>query len=164
MAKPSFTAAWVASRRIYDAGNSADRVAQVVGGEVAANIRDKRNPWRNTCAVRLSYILNECGVIVPPSGERTKRGENGRHYFYRVRDVIWFLKLRWGAPTGHAYPPTGGGALAGKKGLIVFEVAGWRDAAGHATLWNGQNCYDHCYFNDAGASYRTSRANFWELD
>ena len=32
-----------------------------------------------------------------------------------------------------------------------------------ATLFNGQSCYDHCYFNEPEAKYRTDRANFWGL-
>jgi hypothetical protein len=52
---------------------------------------------------------------------------------------------------------------AGKKGLILFEVSGWDDARGHATLFNGSVCYDHCYFNEPNATYRTERANFWSL-
>jgi hypothetical protein len=61
------------------------------------------------------------------------------------------------------YPPFGGGPLAGKKGLILFEVKGWNDALGHATLWDGTRCYDHCYFNEPGVNYKTERANFWSL-
>ena len=61
------------------------------------------------------------------------------------------------------YPASGGGMLVGKKGVILFEVSGWSDAQGHATLFNGQSCYDHCYFNEPEAKYRTDRANFWGL-
>jgi hypothetical protein len=53
--------------------------------------------------------------------------------------------------------------LSGKKGLILFEVHGWLNANGHATLFNGMTCYDHCYFNEPGAKYRTTKANFWAL-
>jgi hypothetical protein len=59
--------------------------------------------------------------------------------------------------------PPNGGELSGKKGVVLFEVRGWDDAAGHATLWNGRQCYDHCYFNEPGANYRTDRASFWVL-
>ncbi|MCK7577749.1 MAG: type VI secretion system amidase effector protein Tae4 [Chromatiales bacterium] len=61
------------------------------------------------------------------------------------------------------YPPSGGGELAGKNGAILFEVSGWSDAQGHATLFNGSACYDHCYFNEPGVNYRTDRASFWSL-
>lgn len=61
------------------------------------------------------------------------------------------------------YPPFGAGSLAGCKGVVLFEVSGWSDVQGHATLFNGRVCYDHCYFNEPGSTYRTDRANFWSL-
>ncbi|AEG71921.1 conserved hypothetical protein (plasmid) [Ralstonia solanacearum Po82] len=62
-------------------------------------------------------------------------------------------------------PPSGGGALAGRKGVVLFEVSGWSDAQRHATRFNGSPCYDHCYcyFNEPGANYRTDRGHFWSL-
>lgn len=60
-------------------------------------------------------------------------------------------------------PPSDGGTLAGKQGVVLFEVSGWTDAAEHATLFNGYSCYDHCYFNEPEARYRTDRARFWSL-
>ncbi len=163
LAKPSFRAAWAASLKIYDPADPAGKVAQVIGGSIAANIHDKRNPWKNTCAVRISYILNQSGVLLPAIAKQTRKGADGRNYFFRVKEVIAFLKHEWGPPEVIPYPPPGGGILAGRKGLILFEVHGWADAAGHATLFNGINCYDHCYFNETGAKYRTSKANFWAL-
>ncbi|MDY7577153.1 type VI secretion system amidase effector protein Tae4 [Herbaspirillum sp. RTI4] len=163
LTKPAFVMAWAASQKIYSPSNPGEKVAQIVGGEVAANIQDKKNPWRNTCAVRMSYILNQSGVIIPATPGKTKKGSDHRHYFYRVRDVIAFLKFRWGAPQVLAYPPAGGRSFAGKKGVILFEVHGWTDASGHATLFNGTSCYDHCYFNEPGVTYRTSQAHFWPL-
>jgi hypothetical protein len=163
MNKPAFTAAWAASQKIYDPANPGERVAQVVGGDVAANIRDKTNPWKNTCAVRISFILNQSGLHIPAIPGKTKKGADHRNYFYRVKDVIAFLKTHWGQPESVAWPLAGSNALAGRKGIILFEVHGWLDASGHATLFNGVSCYDHCYFNEPGAKYRTSRANFWVL-
>lgn len=163
MAKIVFAPAWAASQRIYDPSAPEEKVAQVIGGDVAANIRDKTNPWKNTCAVRMSYILNQSGLFIPPTAGKTKKGGDGRNYFYRVKDVIEFLKQRWGPPEIIAYPPTGGGSMIGKKGVVLFEVRGWTDATGHATLFNGTSCYDHCYFNEPGVTYQTTRANFWAL-
>ncbi|MET3133587.1 hypothetical protein AAKU55_003877 [Oxalobacteraceae bacterium GrIS 1.11] len=163
MTTPAFATAWAASQRIYSPVNPGEKVAQVVGGAIAANIHDKKNPWKNTCAVRMSYILNQSGLIIPAMPSKTKKGADHQNYFFKVKDVIAFLKLRWGAPEIVAYPPSGGGALAGKKGIILFEVQGWSDANGHATLFNGASCYDHCYFNEPGATYRTNKANFWAL-
>lgn len=165
MTRPSFHAAWAASTRIYDPANSAAKVAQVIGGNVAANVnhQDPRLRWRNTCAVRMSYVLNQAGMPIPRLPAQTVSGADRRWYFYRVKNLIAFLEQRWGKAEIVKYPPSGGGPLAGKKGLILFEVSGWSDAEGHATLFNGSTCYDHCYFNEPDANYRTDRANFWSL-
>ena len=120
-------------------------------------------PKLNTCAVRLSYILNQAGMHIPHISGQTESGADKRWYFYRVINLITFLKQRWGDAEIVKYPPSGGGTLAGKKGIIIFEVAGWREAEGHATLFNGSTCYDHCYFNEPGANYYTDQANFWSL-
>ncbi|AKJ28714.1 type VI secretion system amidase effector protein Tae4 [Caldimonas brevitalea] len=165
MTRPTFEAAWAASLRIYSPSDSSGKVAQVVGGAVARNINAPAPyKWTNTCAVRMSYILNQSGVLIPARPEATVTGADKRHYFYRVPDLISFLTQQWGKPDLVVpYPPPGGGQLAGKKGVVMFEVTGWRDARGHATLWDGSICYDHCYFNEPGVNYRTDRANFWSL-
>jgi len=99
-------------------------------------------------------------VIIPATAGKTKKGGDHRNYFYRVKDVISFLNLKWGPLEAVAYPPAGGGTLSGKKGIVLFEVHGWSDASGHATLFDGTTCYDHCYFNELGVTDRTSHANF----
>lgn len=164
--RPLFSTAWAASLRIYDPRDPGARVAQVIGGNVAKNINnpDPDRAWNNTCAVRMSYILNECGVLIPFKSTQTVSGADKRWYFFRVKDVIAFLKKAWGATRFRAeISASRRGPLAGKNGLILFEVSGWSDARGHATLFNGSSCYDHCYFNDPNVTYVTDRANFWSL-
>lgn len=162
-----FDVAWVAAQQVYDHEAVTDasvvaHVARVIGGMVATNIDS--GEWKNTCAVRMSYILGRSGVQIPHVAGKTVSGADKRWYFFRVKHLIEFLSLQWGKPDLAApYPPAGGGALAGKRGIVLFEVSGWRDATVHATLWNGRICYDHCYFNEQGAAYRTDRANFWSL-
>nr|WP_315215322.1 type VI secretion system amidase effector protein Tae4 [uncultured Duganella sp.] len=165
MIRPRFDDAWAASLRIYDRDNSAAKVAEVIGGYVAKNINNP-NPgqrWENTCAVRMSYILGEAGMALPAMRGKTVSGADKRQYFFRVRDLIAFLTRQWGKPEVVDHPASGGGVLAGRQGLILFEVSGWTDAQGHATLYDGGVCYDNCYFNEPGAKYRTDRANFWSL-
>ncbi|WP_199272351.1 type VI secretion system amidase effector protein Tae4 [Paraburkholderia acidisoli] len=151
--------------RIYDPADPGKKVAEVIGGNVAKNINSPEvaTRWSNTCAVRMSYILNEAGLAIPAMTGKTVSGADKRQYFFRVKDLIVFLKHRWGQAEVVAYPPSGGGTLAEKKGVILFEVSGWSDAAGHATLFDGKSCYDHCYFNEPEVKYRTDRANFWSL-
>jgi len=165
MIRPHFTTAWTASQRIYDPANSGAKVAKVIGGYVEKNINnpDPEQRWNNTCAVRMSYILNHAGLAIPSIPGQTVSGADKRQHFFRVRDLAAFLLRQWGKPEVVKYPPSGGGMLAGRKGLILFEVSGWSDARGHATLFDGRACYDRCYFNEREARYHTDRANFWSL-
>lgn len=165
MIRPSFSSAWAASQRIYDTLNPSEKVATVIGGNVAMNInsRDPALRWVNTCAVRMSYILNYSGSLIPRIVGETVSGADKRWYFYRVKSLIAYLEQQWGSAETVRYPAADGGTLAGRKGLILFEVSGWSDAQGHATLFDGRMCYDHCYFNEPGVNYQTERANFWSL-
>ncbi len=165
MNRPFFNSAWAASLRIYDPVNPGLKVARVIGGYVEKNINnpDPSQKWNNTCAVRMSYILNESGVTIPKITGKTVSGKDKRQYFFRVRDLITFLKRCWSLPQIVEYPQSTSGLLSGQKGIILFEISGWSDAAGHATLFNGYKCYDSCYFNEPGVTYRTNRANFWSL-
>lgn len=161
--RPTFGVAWILSQKIYQANSPETKVAQVIGGQVAHNIT-MPNGWTNTCAVRMSYILNHSGVIIPYSGKKTVSGADNNWYFYRVKDLIDFLNYRWGKPEAIVpYPLFNNDKIKSKKGVILFEIAGWTDAGGHATLWNGSMCYDHCYFYNAHAAYHTNQANFWSL-
>jgi hypothetical protein len=163
MNRPLFTFAWSASQRIYDPSNSDAKVAKLTGGFVEKNINnpDPAQRWSNTCAVRMSYIFNEAGLTIPAIPRQTVSGADKRQYFYRVRNLITFLRHRWGEPDVVQYPPSG--EFSGRKGVILFEVSGWSDAQGHATLFDGSRCYDQCYFNSPESYYRTDRANFWSL-
>ncbi|QHM73365.1 type VI secretion system amidase effector protein Tae4 [Mixta intestinalis] len=163
--RPTFSAAWSAALRIYHPSNSAAKVAETIGGYVKVNINnpDAKKRWTNTCAVRMSYILNYSGMRIPALRGQTVTGGDKRQYFFRVNDLIQFLKYKWGAPEIVSYPPADAGKLSGRQGVILFQVTGWSDANGHATLFNGVRCYDRCYFNEPEARYHTERANFWSL-
>jgi len=165
MTRPSFGIAWAASQKIYDPADSGAKVARIIGGHVEKNVNnpDPKQRWRNTCAVLMSYILNETGMIIPATPGQTVSGADRRQYFFRVRNLIDFLKEQWGNPEVMNYPPADGGKFADKKGVILFEISGWSDAKGHATLFDGRICYDHCYFNEPEATYTTDLANFWSL-
>ncbi|WP_218964647.1 type VI secretion system amidase effector protein Tae4 [Snodgrassella alvi] len=168
--RPLFDKAWAASEIIYNKADNLEerrqRVANIIGGLVAYNINhpDPKLRWNNTCAVRMSYILNHSGFRIPFIPKQTVSGGDKKFkYFYRVNHLINFLYVQWDKPEIVRYPPSGGGTLIGKKGIILFEVSGWSDAKGHATLFNGYKCYDSCYFNEPESTYTTDRANFWSL-
>jgi hypothetical protein len=78
MARPFFAAAWAESQKIYDPVNSGERVARVVGGYVEKNINNPEpyQRWTNTCAVRMSYILNHTGFIIPKILGQTVSGRD----------------------------------------------------------------------------------------
>lgn len=166
MSRPDFKIAWDAALRIYDPDNPGAKVANVIGGKIAFNINNpvESERWTNTCTVRMSYILNESGLLLPHVTGETVSGAEGRWYFFRVHNLIDYLERSWGRPDIVVNdPPSGGGELAGKKGIVLFKVSGWKDATGHATLWNGDRCYDHCYFNKEDTYYHTDSANYWTL-
>jgi hypothetical protein len=73
--------------RIYDPTNSGAKVAEVIGGNVAKNINtpDPKQRWSNTCAVRMSYILNYAGTPVPHLPGQTVSGADKRWYFFVSR-------------------------------------------------------------------------------
>lgn len=136
---------------------------QMIGGRLkkAYNL----NAYKNTCAVRMSYALNRSGLKLgeAPSNDGSPTGGDGYKYWIRVSDLKPFLVNRFkGAdeelrldpiPTSlagdieamkplyfarrkkaQAWLDT---KLAGRKGIVVFGVAGWGDATGHFTLWDG---------------------------
>ncbi|WP_232443413.1 type VI secretion system amidase effector protein Tae4 [Burkholderia ubonensis] len=80
MTRPGFTAAWAASQRIYDAKDPGAKVANVIGGYVEKNINnpDPKQRWSNTCAVRMSYILNHAELIIPAIRGQTVSGADSR--------------------------------------------------------------------------------------
>ncbi len=110
MTKPSFSRAWAAAQQIYDPKNSGAKVAQLIGGRVAQNINgsDPKQRWENTCAVRMSYILNQAGMAIPRTPGKTVSGADKQQYFFRVKDLIHFLEQKWGKAEIVKYPPSGG--------------------------------------------------------
>ena len=161
--RPRFISAWTAAKRIYDPANPLKKVKETIGGKVRQNFEIPANigGWENSCAVRMSYVLNYTGHSIPRYGNKTVSGADKKWYFYRVKDLIEYLKREWGQPDLIInYPRIPVDKLKNKNGLILFEISGWYDAGGHATFWDGRICVDHCYFNQPSANYSTKTANF----
>lgn len=95
MNRPFFNSAWAASLRIYDPVNPGLKVARVIGGYVEKNINnpDPSQKWNNTCAVRMSYILNESGVTIPKITGKTVSGKDKRQYFFASVILLHFLTV-----------------------------------------------------------------------
>lgn len=158
MTRPSFAKMWSSFKVIYGDG-SLTGVGDRIGGKVKENIdmgqRDPRAGFRNGCAIRMSYSLNQSGIAISKGTWKSVSGADGKQYIYRVSDLTRFLSQRLGSPdkTVHSPKPSD---FAGMKGILVFGVR-WNDATGHATLWDGGTCSDHCYFPVA------VEASIWSL-
>lgn len=151
--RPQFVQASASFNAVYGDG-SLNHVAEAIGGKVKANINS--GVFENACAIRMSYVLNNTGIPVVAGGASTVSGADGRRYIYRVKDLAPFIETRLGKPDTDARKPSPK-LLQGRKGILLFDVAGWSNASGHATLWDGSKCSDKCYFDQA------QRVLFWEL-
>jgi hypothetical protein len=115
----------------------ADEVKRQIGGAVNAG-------WiTNACVIRVSRALNYAGHDLPASypGLLLVKGGDGKRYALRVKEFKRYM-------TG-VYGPPRKSAVAGKAGIIMFDVRGWSDATGHFDLWNGSKCEYSDYSNQA---------------
>jgi hypothetical protein len=121
--------------------------------------------YKNTCAVRMSYALNRSGLKLaehPDEGASIKGGD-GYIYWIRVSNLKKLLIERFKGADEELHLPVIAKAtldddaalrtqtqerirqakawlaskLNGRNGIVVFDVAGWGDASGHFTLWDG---------------------------
>ena len=121
-----------------------DNVKSKIGGKVDAD-------WiNNTCAIRVSRVLNYSGNSVPFKKGETISGKDKKWYFYRVRNLRPFIESIYGAPDVTLRSPFDRKELKKHKGIIQFDETNFSDATGHFTLWNGTTCADQCYFDQAG--------------
>jgi len=159
--KPFYSVALQHFNDIYGNG-SPEHVANKIKGKVKINIdrgrRGERGGFTDLCTIRMSYVLNKCGITISASDGATSGGGDGQRYLYRVADLRPFLIRKFGQPdvtdssSSHS-------AFIGRKGIMLFEVP-FRGATGHATLWRGNSeydCADSCYFPLATTVY------LWEL-
>jgi hypothetical protein len=138
---------------------SVSEVGTFIGGKVDYNINTitkAEGRFENACAIRISYILNSTGNKIPLIAGQTISGKDGNWYIFRVKTLIQYLNKTFGAPDHIIENPTAA-KLAKNKGIVVFEVNQWIDASGHATVWDGKNCSDKCYFLEA------KRVHIWTL-
>lgn len=138
--------------------NSVSAVGSLIGGKVNHNINNltpKQGRFENACAIRMSYALNKSDSKVPYMRGKTVSGKNGNWYIYTVENLKKYLLDTFGKPDLEIQNPQPTD-FKNKKGFLIFDV-NWTDATGHATLWNGINCSDKCYFP------KTSKAYLWEL-
>ncbi len=156
--RPAFQTMWHNFIAVYGDG-SVPSVGKKIGGKVQENIdlgvKDPKAGFTNACAIRMSYSLNNSGSLIPRGIWKTVSGGDKKQYIYRVSDLSKYLTNTFGKPDTTVKNPKPSD-FAGVKGILVFGVQ-WSDATGHATLWNGSTCSDHCYFPVA------SEASIWLL-
>ncbi|WP_338108316.1 T6SS effector amidase Tae4 family protein [Taylorella equigenitalis] len=73
-------------------------MAETIGGNLYLNFLKTDNTWKNTCAVRMSYILIFSGQKVPKIFNKTVSGLNNNWYFFRIADLVHYLTHTWGQP------------------------------------------------------------------
>lgn len=155
-ARPKLSSAKKSFKEVYgDIGKSVSAVGSKIGGKVDYNINVVpvgKGRFENACAIRLSYVLNNNGVKIPFINGQTVSGKDGNWYIYKVTTIIKFMKMKFGEPDVTFKNPNEV-LLSKHKGILVFEVDAWRDATGHATIWDGAHCSDKCYFPLAQKAY-----------
>ncbi len=159
--RPKLSLAKISFREVYDdIGKGVSAVGTKIGGKVDFNINEVpvgKGRFENACAIRLSYVLNRNGVKIPYINAQTVSGKDGSWYIYKVYTLIKFLRMKFGDPDVTFKKPTEI-SFSKHKGILVFEVDAWRDATGHATIWDGSHCSDKCYFP------LSQKAYLWKLE
>lgn len=160
--RPKFAEVWSA----YPVGMSAKDTYRLAGGSVYEHYVEDPIAYANACGVRLSRAFNYGGMEIPKGpGEYKLRGGDEKAYIMRASDMLKFVRRQFGTPDV-SINTSGQDAhtqLSGMKGIVIFEVSGWRNATGHVTLWNGMDCGDSCYFTHATSAERTTAVHYWEL-
>ncbi|MCG6201201.1 type VI secretion system amidase effector protein Tae4 [Psychromonas antarctica] len=157
--RPNFIRAWSFFSEI---NVSVKEVGEKIGGHVQINIDS--GVFQNACPIRMSYVLNKCGILIPNGGKyAVVSGNDKKQYMYRVNDMILYLEDTFGKPDLIINSPKQTD-FNDKKGIVVFSGSGWSNAGGHVTLWNGNICSDSCHFmNSENGSFTPEKGLFWSL-
>lgn len=159
MARPGFTQAWA---RFSEVNIPVTQVGVKIGGKVGHNIAT--GIFQNACPIRMSYVLNYTGTLVPSAGYHVVSGADKRWYMYRVPEMMLFLERSFGKPdvtTAQPRPQD----FSGKRGILVVKGRGWSNAVGHVTLWNGLVCSDSCHLasDPDNGPFVPDTASLWVL-
>lgn len=161
--RPKFSDVW----SNYPLQLGAPDVYKLVGGNAYELYKTNPTDYANACALRLSRSFNYGGLTITSEATGYKvSGGDGKKYLLRVQDMIAFVKANFGSPDFISTPNGQDKSIdfSGKKGILVFQVSGWRNATGHVTLWDGSECGDHCYFtHPTDLKAKTTEILFWEL-
>ena len=180
--RPSFKSLWDAYKIVGKNVSAEDVYTLHVGGYAKKMYEHGQkigsSNFENSCAMRLSYAFNKGVFTVPskvnifpnPDDVERWRGKDGKAYIIKANDMIRWIKKEFGNPEleVETHGKDISSQLFNKKGIIVFIVDGWDNATGHVTLWNGNECGDHCYFTHpiSPVGYnqiKTTKVLLWEL-
>lgn len=118
----------------YPAGDAA-HAKSIIGGKADAD-------WiTNTCAMRISRVLNYNSAPIPGPGAGSLdvvSGADSRWYAYRQKDLQKWFTNRFGAPSITLTKPVDRRKLLNLQGFLGFDIRGWNDATGHFDLWDGK--------------------------
>lgn len=145
---------WLDMIKNYPGGNiSIEKIYETISKNLLKEFKSYSsnvdNPWENTCAFRMSRGLNLSGATLPKDDIKYRAkgaksgvliGDDNKNYWFRVSELKLWLNENLGSPE---VDEIGGVGIVdkfkGKKGIIVFDVTGWRNATGHFTLWDGKD-------------------------
>jgi RHS repeat-associated protein len=120
----------------------------LIGGKVGQN--GNSGAFQNSCAIRLSYALNQSGSKIPFIKGITVSGSNGDWYFFRVADLQNYLDSLLGMPQQFT-PQNWQSGIGDQTGILEFQNH-WGDATGHFDLYNGSTIIDgHDYSTEPSA-------------
>lgn len=131
-----------------------------MGGKVEYNIQNDPN-FANTCAMRLSYALNQAGYTIPHIVGKTISGDTDgdgvkEWYYYRVSDITNFLITTFGQ--GESYSTDDLSGIQGRTGIICYGDCNFGvDATGHVDLWDGDSVVGKGYDD------RCKSVTFWDI-
>ena len=136
-----------------------ESVKSLIGGEVDSP------DITSTCAIRMSYALNRCGVKIPSRWESisNRRGKDGDFYIIRVVNLRTWMTSSFGQPDydfrKSSKSEIDRNQFKGLQGIIALEI-GFNDATGHFDLWSA-NQFTHEF--NGGETYfqRATRISLW---
>jgi hypothetical protein len=163
--RPSFNSAWAAFKRI---NVSVPDVGKKLGGRVEWNINipDETKRFENAYPIRMSYVLNYTGFPIARSHlYHMVSGADHKWYIHRIPDMEKYLEVHLSKPDKIVTEHPKTTDFSGMRGILLVRGAtNWRNAQGHATLWDGTECADDCHLADEdNRKFVPGKTSLWIL-
>lgn len=130
----------------------ADNVYELAGGDVLqvrendveeANAQGRSPRTNNTCALKVSIALNECGINIPYIPGSTIQGEDGGYYFLNAEALNNWMKLTFPAPAFECWQNSSTDVhseINGDTGIVISMYGPGSGSTGHADIYLGNAC------------------------